>query len=284
MSKKVDQYAVFGNPISQSRSPEIHQQFAAQTDERLDYVRQLVELDGFTEQATLFFANEGKGLNITLPFKLDAYAYADQLSVRAKLAGAVNTLIATETGVHGDNTDGVGLLYDIQKNLAWSLEGKNVLLIGAGGAARGVIEPLLAAGTSAVTIVNRTSKKAVELAALFQTVAEQNNNVVHGCGFDGLSDSETPKQFDLIINASSSSISGNLPAIPESLLSRSLCYDMMYGSEPTAFLQWAAQNGAKGIADGLGMLVEQAAESFYLWRGKRPQTTVVINALRQSLK
>lgn len=270
-----DRYAVFGNPIAHSRSPDIHARFAAATGQSIRYDRQLVELGHFDQAAREFLAQGGKGMNVTVPFKEDAFGFADQLTERAEMAGAVNTLALREDGsVLGDNTDGAGLVRDITANLRWPLLGKRVLLLGAGGAVRGVLEPILAAQPLSVTIANRTRQKAVDLAQVFAARGQ-----VRGCGFDELDGS-----FDLLINGTSASLAGELPPLPNDLLAPgACCYDMMYGREPTVFMSWAAEQGAAAVADGLGMLVEQAAESFFLWRGVRPETGSVIEWLREML-
>jgi shikimate dehydrogenase len=268
-----DRYAVFGNPIAHSKSPFIHEQFARQLDQQLTYDRQLVDVEGFTEAASAFFSAGGKGLNITVPFKLEAYQFADSLSGRARDAGAVNTLSRAASGaIQGDNTDGVGLLRDLVENHRWQLSSQRVLLLGAGGAVRGVIGPLLAQQPASLWVANRTVTKAETLADLFKHQGE-----VLGVGFNQLGG----QQFDVVINGTSASIAGDLPPLPESLLAPGArCYDMMYQAQPTVFMQWAQQHGAATVADGLGMLVEQAAESFSIWRGQRPATAAVIKALR----
>lgn len=271
-----DRYAVFGNPIAHSRSPQIHRLFAAQTGEDLVYERQLVEQGSFVAAADGFFRAGGKGLNITVPFKLDACSYAGQLTPRARRAAAVNTLALQADGsVLGDNTDGAGMVRDILHNLGWSIRGKKVLLLGAGGAVRGVIEPLLSERPLTITIANRTVEKAVELAAAFADLGP-----VEGCGFANLEG----RTFDLVINGTSASLGGDLPPLPPGILAPGCCcYDMMYGNQPTVFMVWAGNHGASQVADGLGMLVEQAAEAFYLWRGVRPETAPVIEELRGGL-
>lgn len=268
-----DRYAVFGNPIAHSKSPQIHSLFAAQTRQDLVYERQLVEAGGFAGAADTFFSAGGKGLNITVPFKLDAFAYARQLTPRARSAAAVNTLALQADGlVLGDNTDGAGLVGDMRHNLHWSLQGKRILVLGAGGAVRGVLAPLLAELPSTITIANRTVEKAAELATAFADLGS-----VDGCGFAELGG----RIFDLVINGTSASLAGDLPPLPQDILaSGCCCYDMMYGSKPTVFMAWASNQGAAHVADGLGMLVEQAAEAFYLWRGVRPETAPVIAELR----
>ena len=275
-----EKYAVFGNPIKHSKSPEIHRAFAVQTVQAMDYSRQLVELDGFHAAADSFFRARGRGLNITQPFKQDAYSYGSRITPRARRAGAVNTLAMQDDGtVLGDTTDGVGLVTDIKDNLGWQIRTKRVLILGAGGAVRGVLEPLLAEQPQHIVIANRTVEKALQLSKGFAELG-----YILGCGFDMLDGQE----FDLIINGTSASLQGGMPPLPDSLLApaseqgKTACYDMMYSAKPTPFMSWARQRGALA-ADGLGMLVEQAAESFNLWRGIRPDTSHVIDALRIKL-
>lgn len=271
-----DQYAVFGNPIEHSKSPFIHAAFASQTGQDMAYSKQLVELDGFNTSADAFFAAGGKGLNITVPFKQDAYSYAARLTPRARHAGAVNTLALQEDGtILGDNTDGVGMVRDLLENLGWEIRGKKVLVLGAGGAVRGVLEPLLQELPQHIVIANRTIDKALQLAKGFAEMG-----YLLGCGFDMLEG----QQFDLVINGTSASLAGELPPLPDDLLTaEGRCYDMMYAAAPTPFMVWAQQHGARGVSDGLGMLVEQAAQSFQLWRGVCPETGPVIASLRSSL-
>ncbi len=273
----MDQYRVFGNPIAQSKSPEIHRRFAEQTGEALHYDKQLVELDGFVAATQAFFEAGGQGLNITVPFKLEAFDFAQQLTERAQTAGAVNTLKRLGDGrVLGDNTDGQGMVSDMVEHLGWTLENKTVLILGAGGAVRGVLQPLLEQSPAKVVIANRTIVKALTLVRQFKTFGK-----VQACGFADLQD----QQFDVVINGTSASLSGELPPLPDHLLnSAAVCYDMMYAAEPTVFLQWAQQHGAADCADGLGMLVGQAAEAFYLWRGVKPEVAPVIDWLRAQLR
>lgn len=272
-----DKYAVFGNPIDHSKSPEIHRQFAEETGQALSYEKQLVDPQGFEAAADAFFAGGGKGLNITVPFKQDAYAYVARTTPRARRAGAVNTLSKEVDGtILGDTTDGVGLVTDIKHNLGWQIRHKKVLILGAGGAVRGVLEPLLEEQPQHIIIANRTVDKALQLAKGFAEFG-----YLLGCGFDMLDE----QQFDVIINGTSASLQGELPPLPECLINAdgsTVCYDMLYGAEPTPFMQWASERGAK-VSDGLGMLVGQAAESFALWRGVRPQTAPVISSLRAKL-
>jgi shikimate dehydrogenase len=269
----MDRYAVFGNPIKHSRSPQIHAAFAAQTGQALSYRAQLVGLGGFAAAARGFFDEGGRGLNVTVPFKLEAFAFADELSERARRAGAAHTLARQDDGsVDGDNTEGVGLVRDIADNLAWDIADRRLLILGAGGAVRGVLEPLLRRQPAIVVIANRTVEKAQQLAREFGDLGS-----LLGCGYDTL----VGNQFDLVINGTSAGLSAELPPLPSHLLSdNGCCYDMTYGAQPTPFMRWAAGQAAWAVADGLGMLVEQAAESFCLWRGVRPDTRPVIERLR----
>lgn len=270
-----DHYAVFGNPIEHSKSPLIHSLFAKQTAQDIRYDKQCVSLDGFAAAAKTFFAEGGKGLNITVPFKIDAFQFADERTARAQRAGAVNTLAKQSDGaILGDNTDGCGIVRDIIQNLKWTVKGKRVLIVGAGGAVRGIIGPLLKEEPAALVIVNRTADKARDIALAFDSP------VLSGMGLDQI----PPQAFDLVINGTSASLGSELPALPASIVSvGTACYDMMYGREPTVFLRWAQQHGCTRLADGLGMLVEQAAESFFIWRGVRPDTQPVIEELRRQL-
>ena len=272
----IAKYAVFGNPIKHSKSPTIHSAFAKQCGQRLQYRAVLVELNGFEQAAHNFFNGGGAGLNVTVPFKRNAYEFADRLSDRARRAGAVNVLTRSQDGgIEGDNTDGIGLVRDMIANLGWAVQGLRVLVLGAGGAVRGILEPLLRERPRELLIVNRTAEKARQLAAEFSDIAP-----VQGGAYSLIADS----QFDLIINATSAGLVGEMPDLPGSVMTeRSCCYDMVYGAEPTAFMRWAAHHAAWAVADGLGMLVEQAAQSFYIWRGARPETRPVINQLRELL-
>ncbi len=279
-SSNCDQYAVFGDPIAQSKSPLIHAAFAKQTQQKLEYTKHQVNAESFSTAAQSFFESGGRGLNITAPCKLEAFAFADELSERAKRAGAVNTLIHDGKGlVRGDTTDGVGLVNDLRENLGWALRDKRVLILGAGGAVRGVLEPLLAECPSELMIANRTASKAAVLAKDFSNLAPTSCALL-SCGFEDLG--QTP--YDVLINGTSSSLTGELPPLPDNLLApNAACYDMSYAAEPTIFMRWAKQEGAAEIADGLGMLVGQAAESFKLWRGVAPETQAVIEELRAGL-
>ena len=271
-----DRYAVFGNPIAHSKSPLIHTLFAEHAKQNLSYTSQHVEEDGFFLAAQQFFEAGGRGLNITLPFKQIAFEYADITTERATIAGAVNTLLVDKKGnIVGDNTDGIGLANDLLNNLGWQIKAKRLLVLGAGGAVRGILQSLLAHHPQHIVIANRSVDKALSLSKQF---AE--SGYVLGCGLDMLAGQE----FDIIINGTSIALSGGNLDLPDTLLlsPNSSCYDLMYGADPSAFLTWAAQRGAQ-VSDGLGMLVEQAAESFYLWRGVKPSTQGVIDALRRTL-
>ena len=271
-----DRYAVFGNPIAHSLSPTIHSSFAEQTGQDINYLGRQVALDQFDSEARGFFESGGLGLNITVPFKLEAYNFADQLSQAARRAGAVNTLLRRQDGaVQGDNTDGIGLLRDITGNLDYSIGGQRVLVLGAGGAVRGVLAPLLQQQPAQLLIANRTAEKARQLAQAFGSLGP-----VSGLGYEALQDGS----FDLVINGTSASLAGKIPALPAGILApHALVYDMVYGAEPTPFMNWASAQGVARVADGLGMLVEQAAESFLLWRGVMPQTAPVIRSMRELL-
>lgn len=274
----VDQrkYAVFGNPIKQSRSPFIHAEFAKQTGMSLQYRAIRVELDDFERSVIDFFKAGGSGLNVTVPFKEQAYQLASRHSARAVRAKACNTLKPDGDGVYGDNTDGIGLIRDMVANHGWNLRGARVLLLGAGGAARGVMEPLLRESPECLVVANRTLTKAETLAQEFADLGK--------VWARDLTDLSAELAFDVIINATSAGLKGETPDLPDSLLGdRCCCYDMVYGAEPTAFMRWAAENAAWAVSDGLGMLVEQAAESFYIWHQERPDTASVINHLRGSL-
>ena len=272
MTTQPDQYAVMGNPIAHSQSPRIHTLFAAQTGQPLEYRAILVEPGGFAAAARAFRDAGGKGLNVTVPFKQDASVFADVLSARAERAGAVNALSFGPTGVRGDNTDGPGLVRDLKINHGCALAGRRILLLGAGGAARGVLQPLLAEQPAQLVIANRTASKAAELALRFGDLGS-----VSGCGFADLTD----RSFDLIINATAAGLTDAAPSLPEGVLAAGgWCYDLMYGHESTAFVRWGRKQGAVQSLDGLGMLVEQAAEAFHWWRGVWPETKPVIAALR----
>lgn len=276
-TEEIDKYAVFGNPIKHSLSPEIHSAFAEQTGQQIIYRRHRVEPGKFADAARSFFDNGGKGLNITVPFKLDAFDFANELSMRARRAGAVNTLAVMEDGgIFGDNTDGAGLIRDICNNLDWNITDKRVLVLGAGGAVRGILGPLIRKHPSHLLIANRTVDKAQKLAADFSDLGD-----VRACRYEALASNH----FDLIINGTAASMTGDLPELPSDILSdEGCCYDMMYSAEPTPFMRWGAANAAWAVSDGLGMLVEQAAESFYIWRGVKPKTRAVIDQIREKMQ
>jgi len=264
-----------GNPISHSLSPHIHQRFAELVGLPLDYQAQLVPLDGFVAAVRDFARQGGRGCNITVPFKLEAAQCADTRSQRVQLAGAANTLTLRQDGsIHADNTDGIGLVADIQDNAGVPLAGRTVLLMGAGGAAAGVLEPLMAAGVAHITLTNRTLAKAHALAASHAEVARQ-----HQTELLVQVPASIAHDFDLIINATASSLTGaGVPLAAHVVRPGSLVYDMMYGPPAQGFLHWAKQHEARA-RDGLGMLVEQAAEAFYLWHGVRPPSTQVLTEL-----
>ena len=272
----IDQYAVVGNPIAHSKSPMIHTLFARETGQAMDYSAILVEIGQFNEAVDAFRESGGKGLNITVPFKRDAWRLVDERSPCASLAGAVNTIqIRADGTLYGDNTDGIGMVRDIRENLGIEIAGKRVLILGAGGAVRGVLGPILEEKPREVMIANRTPERAQELADAFEEYGQ-----IDGCRFGDLDG----VRFDIVINGTSASLKGEVPPLPEGILSRNaFCYDMMYAAEPTAFMRWAEDEGCEQIADGLGMLVEQAAESFKLWRGVSPNTAPVIKAVREAL-
>jgi len=267
-----DRYAVFGHPIKHSKSPRIHRLFADQTGQSLEYTAEDVPAEQFQAAVASFFAEGGKGLNCTVPLKELAWDYADRKTERAQLSKAVNTLAFQPDGsILGDNTDGIGLVTDLTANHGIALSGIRILILGAGGASRGIILPILEQSPQTLVVANRTVDKAVKLAAEFH-----GKGPITGCGFDHLKG----RQFDLILNATSASLSGQLPPLPSGLLAEGgNCYDLAYGNEPTAFVRWGQENHAEKSLDGLGMLVEQAAEAFFIWRGVRPKTRPVIELL-----
>ena len=269
-----DHYAVMGNPIAHSKSPRIHAAFASQTGQDIEYDRILVEQGQLHEAVSQFRKHGGHGLNITVPFKNDAFELADTLTDRASSAGAVNTLVLNDDGsTHADNTDGVGLVRDLTRNHGFNLEGSRILVLGAGGAVQGVLLPLLQQQPAAIVIANRTVAKAD---ALCEKLADAGN--ISSSSFEGLAS----QQFDGIINGTAASLQGEVPPLPDDVLTPGgWCYDMMYGSKPTAFVEWGKNHGAGNSVDGLGMLVEQAAESFKLWRNVYPDTAPVIKMLRE---
>ena len=276
MSTLPEKYAVMGNPIAHSKSPVIHATFAQQTGELIQYQAILVrtQVGEFAQAVQTFQDNEGKGLNITVPFKQDAWRLVDHCSVRAQQAEAVNTIWFDAQGRRmGDNTDGVGLIRDLKNNQGFDFKGKRILILGAGGAVRGILAPLLEMNPVQCVIANRTVSKAQTLAIAFKE-----HGKLSACSYATLSG----QLFDLIINGTSASLQGELPPLPQGILaSGGWCYDMVYGHNPTSFIQWAFSEGAQHAIDGLGMLVEQAAEAFFLWRKIRPDTATVIQQLRK---
>lgn len=269
-----DRYAVIGHPISHSWSPFIHGLFAKQTNQNITYNRIEAAPEQFEREVGAFFQMGGKGLNVTVPHKQVAAFVARYRTPRAEIAGAVNTLIAQPDGIHGDNTDGAGLVTDLTRNLGVNLENARVLILGAGGATRGVLGPLLATAPDYVEIANRTADRALELAKEFGTLG-----TIRGCGFDTMSED---RAFDLVLNATSASLQDMVPPIPRKAIGpQTLCYDMAYGKGDTAFTRWAKTLHAGRAECGWGMLVEQAAESFYLWRGVRPDTKPVLEAIKK---
>lgn len=267
-----DRYAVFGNPVSHSRSPDIHRAFAAQGGEDLVYDRIEAPLDDFPAALDRFFRDGGRGANVTVPFKEQAFDLCQEVTDRARQAGAVNTLWWADGRLHGDNTDGPGLVADLRNNLRWCLTDRRILVLGAGGAVRGVLGPLLDEMPAELVIGNRTLEKARILADRFARPG-RTPRVSSLAGLEG--------HFDVIINAISAGLHGEMPALPGGLAGRHThAYDMVYGRRPTPFMEWATARGAVAVRDGLGMLVEQAAEAFQVWRGWRPDTAPVLAALR----
>ena len=267
-----DRYAVIGNPVAHSKGPLIHAAFARQTGQDLTYDRILAPPGGFVEAVRVFRAAGGRGLNVTIPFKIEACAYATRLTDRARDAGAVNTLMFDGDEALGDNTDGAGLVADIASRLGVALAGRRVLLIGAGGAARGVAGPLLDAHPEELFIVNRTPETARALAA-----RHRHRGQVFGGGFDAIGD----RSFGVVLNATAASLAGASLPLPVSVYAPgALAYDLVYAGQPTPFMRFASAHGVERVSDGLGMLVAQAAESFLLWRGVRPDPAPVIAELR----
>lgn len=268
---QTDHYAVFGHPIKHSKSPRIHTLFAQQTGQAIDYVAQDVPPESFDEAIKEFLATGGKGLNCTVPLKELAWQRAENLTQRANLSKAVNTLILQHDGtLLGDNTDGIGLVTDLQQNHDIALTDKRILVLGSGGASRGIISPIMEQRPQCLWIANRTKNKALQLVDEFASLG-----YITGCGFELLDG----QQFDLIINATSASLSGTLPPLPNNLLADTgVCYDLAYANEATVFVRWGQQHAGKSL-DGLGMLVEQAAEAFYQWRNIRPDTKPVLDLL-----
>jgi len=270
----LDQYIVVGNPIAHSKSPFIHAQFAKQTSQNLSYTSLQVGDNDFDIAVKNFIKQGGKGLNVTVPFKEQAWAIVNERSAEAEIAGAVNTItIGAEGFLRGDNTDGVGLVNDLTHNLAQNIKNKRVLVVGAGGAVRGVIGPLLKCQPSNIDVANRTFAKAQALAKIFS-----DQGVISAKDFTELNG----LQYDIVINGTSASLSGEVVSIPEAVIKNAFCYDMMYSKAETTFMVWAKKNGAGAVVDGLGMLVEQAAAAFNIWRGVNPETQSVIAAVRES--
>jgi shikimate dehydrogenase len=268
----VDQYGVIGHPIEHSRSPFIHGMFAKQTGQAMVYRRHDVTADRFREWTREFFLNGGRGLNITIPHKVVAADFADDLTPRAERAGAVNVFaIQKDHRILGDNTDGIGLVRDLTENLGLTITRRRILIIGAGGATRGVIAPLMTLEPVEVVVANRSPERAQELAKGFEDLGS-----IRGCGFADLS----VGTFDIVINATSASLAGEVPNIPSDVISATTaCYDMAYCKHDTPFMRWSLEHGCETAAQGWGMLVEQAAEAFALWRGIRPDTAPVRTAL-----
>jgi len=274
INPSVDNYCVMGNPVAHSKSPQIHTAFAEQTQHNIFYQAIHIDDGKFIAALKEFQAQGGKGLNITVPFKGDAWEISENRSNRSERALAVNTISFDDAGkITGDNTDGVGLIRDLTINHDISIKDKDILILGAGGAVRGILDPFFDKEVGRITIANRTVNRAEELADMFSDRGD-----ISTCGFDELAGSG----FDIIINGTSASLQGEVPPLPENLLNdNACCYDMMYSMSDTPFVSWAKAQGATKASDGLGMLVEQAAESFFIWRGVRPETRQVIDALRK---
>jgi shikimate dehydrogenase len=275
VSRMIDRYAVVGNPVSHSLSPKIHRLFAEQAQQQITYEAIELPIDNFAARIRELQGQGMKGLNVTVPFKRQAWEICDTRAARAETAGAVNTLVFKQDGeIMGDNSDGAGLVRDLTINHHSMIKHRKILILGAGGATRGILEPLLALGPKSLTIVNRRLEKAEDLVRDFQSIGKFNS-----CGYDDLG----PQKYDLIINATAAGLNNEIPPVTDSVLgSNSICYDLMYKlKEPTVFVLWAQSQGAARVFDGLGMLVEQAAESFFIWRGVRVETAAIIAELRQ---
>lgn len=272
----ISNYAVFGNPIQHSKSPQIHSLFAEQTGISLSYQAIEVPVDSFSEYVKLFAEEGGKGLNITVPFKGDAFSLCNTVTGRAKKSASVNTIwFDDEKTIHGDTTDGKGLLNDLTVNHCLDLKSKSILILGAGGSVRAILEPLCEQKPKEIVIANRTVSKAEELVTLFS-----GETSIKACSYDSLK--QITMAFDLVINGTSLSLSGKLPHIPAvAINNKTCCYDLMYSDTDTVFMQWAKERGALKVMDGLGMLVEQAAEAFLIWHKVLPETKPVINLLRK---
>ena len=275
MAGPVDCYAVMGNPVAHSKSPVIHTLFADGTGQNLRYKAILVDIGGFEDAVDEFFANGDLGLSITVPFKEEAWQLAEKLTPRAEVAGAVNTLWQDDQGLlHGDNTDGAGLITDLKNNNGITIKGTRVLILGAGGAVRGVLGPILNEQPAEVVIANRTLARADALVSLFGSERVCANDYA-----------DLPGRFDLVINGTAASLQGEMPPLPEHTIDHNTCcYDMMYGPGETVFNRWCREHGAGKTMDGLGMLVEQAAEQFALWRGVRPDSARVLDLLRNEMR
>ena len=269
----MNKYAVIGNPINHSLSPTIHTQFAKQFGLSMSYEKILAPLDGFTVAAKNFVSSGALGFNVTVPFKFEAYDLVDEYTLNAKTAGAVNTIKVENSTLYGENTDGIGLVNDLCSNLQQSIRGTDILIIGAGGATQGILLPLLECQPERILVANRTKAKSLKLASNFSEYGKV-------CGF-GL-DQVKAKPVDIIINATSASLDGKMPEIPTSVVTGALCYDLMYGKQ-TPFMQWARENSAHEVTDGLGMLVEQAASAFAFWHGKTPETKEILKFLRETI-
>lgn len=274
----VDRYVVIGNPISHSRSPSIHAAFARQTGEAIDYQRLESPLDGFARTVQALAAGGARGCNVTVPFKFEARALGQKVSDRARLAGAANVMRFDADGWFVDNSDGIGLVRDIEQGAGQPLAGRRVLLIGAGGGASGVLGPLIAAAPAELVVANRTAAKADALVGQHAEVAEAHRVRLAARPLDA-----PGRDFDIVINSSASSLAGaGIPVGPAVLARDALAVDLMYGPAAWPFIAWAEEHGARG-RDGLGMLVEQAAEAFWIWRGKRPETAPVLADLRERI-
>jgi shikimate dehydrogenase len=275
----VDRYCVMGNPVEHSKSPWIHARFAALTGEPVEYGKRLVPLEGFAAALHAFRAEGGKGCNVTVPFKFEAAKLVAHRTARAALAGACNTLRFDADGIFGDNTDGIGLVDDLQRNAGVALAGRDLLLVGAGGAAAGVLGPLVEAGPRRIVVANRTLARAQALVAAHAQLAAGSGVALQACALDAV-----PGAFDVVVNGTASSLGGHgVPVAATVLKPGAMAYDMMYGPPARDFLQWAGEHGASG-RDGLGMLVEQAAEAFLVWRGVRPPSGQVLAELRKELQ
>lgn len=274
--QKKDRYAVIGNPIEHSKSPDIHLLFADQTGEVLSYEKIFAEENTFIQVVNEFFSFDGKGLNVTVPFKNEAYDFVDELSEYAQHAKAVNTIYKNGNGKFvGANTDGIGLLRDLKKTLRLQLSDKKILIVGAGGATQGIVEPLVNENPSELLIANRTTSKAEAIEDQFGFIGS-----INSCALSAIPD----REFDLVINATSAGLQGDNVELPNDIIGPNTnCYDLLYSDQDTPFMKWAKSKNAKHVVDGFGMLLEQAAEAFYLWRGKRPDTGMAYHYFRPEL-